>query len=57
MLAEALDHIAMHAGDVADAAQALETTTSQLVKLLKQHAPALEQVNVRRRERGQRTLK
>ena len=56
MLAEAMDHIAMQSGDVAKAAQALRTTTSQLVKLLKHEPRALEKINVGRQQRGLRKL-
>jgi len=56
MLAEAMDHIAHFRWDVAKAAQWLECSTSQLVKLLKHEHAAIEQVNRERQRRGMRRL-
>lgn len=52
LLAEALDRIAAHQGDVKPAAEALFCTPSQLVKLLKKEARALILVNCWRDEQG-----
>lgn len=49
LLAEALDVLACHDYQPALAAAALGVTSSQLVSLLRQHAPALAQVNQQRR--------
>lgn len=57
LLAEALDRIHAHDDDVGAAANALDVSTSQLVKLLKLEPAALTQVNEARRERGQRPLR
>ena len=57
LLAEALDAIAGADQDVGRAAEALQCTASQLVKLLKQEPRALEQVNQIRRANGQRPLR
>jgi hypothetical protein len=54
LLAEALDQIAAHHGDVPQAAAALHCTSSQLVKFLKLEPLALAQVNADRRARGMR---
>ena len=56
LLAEALDRIAAHQGDVKPAAEALWCTPSQLIKLLKKEARALALVNRWRREQGLRPL-
>jgi hypothetical protein len=56
MLAEALDHVAHFRWDVAKAAQWLDCSTSQLVKLLKHEPRALERVNRERQQRGMRKL-
>lgn len=45
LLAEALDRIAAHQGEVKPAAEALRCTPSQLIKLLKKEARALVLVN------------
>ena len=52
LLAEALDRIAAHQGDVKAAADALLCTPSQLIKLLKKEARALPLVNRWRDEQG-----
>jgi len=52
LLAETLDRIAAHQGDVKAAAEALLCTPSQLVKLLKKEARSLALVNRWRREEG-----
>ena len=52
LLAEALDRIAAHQGDVKPAAEALRCTPSQLIKLLKKEARALPLVNRWRDEQG-----
>jgi hypothetical protein len=52
ILAEALDVIAACREDVAKAARSRGLSTSQLLKLLRKHPPALEQVNDKRRSRG-----
>lgn len=57
LLAEAMDFVEMHQGNVARAASVLEVSTSQLIKLLKHEPKALEQVNADRQRRGQRRLK
>jgi len=57
LLAEALDHVEMHRGNVARAAAVLEVNTSQLVKLLRHDPKSLEQLNADRERRGQRKLK
>jgi len=57
LLAEALDVLAAHGFDGAAAAAALGTTTSQLVRLLALHAPALEEWNAARAARGLRPLR
>ncbi len=57
MLAEALDMIEACGGDMHRASLRLDCTQSQLVKLLRDHPPALAAVNTRRAERGERRLK
>ena len=57
LLSEALDFLAWSEGDLKTAANQLECTPSQLVKLLKIEPRAFELVNVQRRERGQSGLK
>ncbi len=57
LLAEAMDVIAAASWDVSKAALRLETSASQLVKLLDKHKPALHEVNEQRRARGLHTLK
>ena len=56
LLAEALDRIAAHQGDVKAAAEAVFCTPSQLIKLLKKEAHALPLVNRWRCEQGLRAL-
>ncbi len=57
LLAEALDCIASHAFQVDVAASRLLVSSSQLVKLLKQHRPAFELVNRERQVRNLGILK
>jgi len=57
MLAEAIDHIAHYRWDVAKAAQWLDCSTSQLVKMLKHEHRAIELVNRERRQHGMRALR
>ncbi len=57
MLAEALDVIAACNWDPRKAALRLECTASQLVKLAKDHPPALAMWNRQRADRGQHELK
>lgn len=52
LLAEVLDLLAQEAGDVRRAAERLDITPSQFVKLLKREPRALAQVNAERRARG-----
>jgi hypothetical protein len=52
IVAEALDHLAARDMDVRAAAESLECSSSQLVKLLKDEPRALSQVNDRRAEIG-----
>jgi len=56
-LAEAMDVIAVCRDDVSKAARCLDISTSQLLKLLKKHPPALEKVNQNRQRRGLHALK
>ena len=56
LLAEALDRIAAHKGDVKPAAEALFCTPSQLIKLLKKEGDALPLVNRWRREQALHAL-
>ena len=57
MLAEALDVIATHDWDVKAAATTLDTTTSQLLKLLKKEPRAFAEVNRQRHDRGLHALR
>jgi hypothetical protein len=57
LIAEVLDQLHQNAWDGRDAADALGTSTSQLVRLLKEHPPALTQWNKKRSELGLRPLK
>jgi hypothetical protein len=57
MLAEALDIIHASAHDMKQAAARLETTASQLTKLVKEHPPAWVMLNEARRERGMHPLR
>ena len=57
LIAELLDQWRAHEDQIAKAAQVLEITTSQAVKLLKLEPAALEQVNRGRQARGLRPLK
>ena len=57
ILAEALDHIAAQGYQLDLAAAQLLVTSSQLVKLLKQHRPAFELFNRERQQRGFGILK
>jgi hypothetical protein len=52
LLAEALDIIAACRDDVAKAARSRGLSTSQLLKLLKKHPPAMQQINQARTQRG-----
>jgi hypothetical protein len=52
LLAEALDAIAATEFDLASAAERLRISSSQLVKLLGKHPPALRNVNEQRKQRG-----
>ncbi len=56
LLAEALDAIAQCHWEISPAAQGMETTTSQMLKLLKQYPPALQALNRERQSRGLRPL-
>ena len=57
LIAEAMDVIVAAGGDVRKAALRLCCSSSQLVKLLAQHPPALVAINALRSERGMRALK
>jgi len=57
LLAEAMDIIAACRDDVAKAARSRGLSTSQLLKLLKKHPPAIERVNQQREKRGLHTFK
>lgn len=57
MLAEAVDHITATQFDVSAAADELQVSASQLVKLLRKHPPALEHVNRLRDSLGFRKLR
>lgn len=57
MLAEALDVLSASKWDPVKAGLRLGCSGSQLVKLLKEHPPALLLLNTHRRERGERELK
>ena len=52
LLAEAMDHLCVQQWKVTAAAQRLEVSPSQLVKLLRMHPPSLIQVNRYRQENG-----
>ena len=52
VLAEALDHLAFNNWNAAEASEQLATTSTQLVKLLKKHPPALLRLNQQRQTRG-----
>lgn len=56
LLAEALDILAAHDWEAASAAEALQLTTTQLVKFLKLEPRAFAQLNAARRGLGQRPL-
>ena len=57
LLAEAMDNLADLAWDPSRAAERLGVSASQLVKLVKDHPPALAEVNARRAERGAHALR
>ncbi|MBL0921322.1 MAG: peptide chain release factor-like protein [Phycisphaerales bacterium] len=57
LLAEAMDLIAHGGWDLKDAAVRLEVTASQLLKLVKDHAPALVRLNAERKALGLHPLK
>lgn len=57
LIAEALDVIADAGWDVKTAAIRLEVSSTQLVRLLKDHPPALERLNRERMGRGDHPLK
>lgn len=57
LLAEALDALALHGYQPADAAQQLAVTTSQLIALLRQYPPALATLNAHRATSGKPPLK
>jgi len=57
MLAEALDVLEAAGGDEKKAALRLECSTSQLIKLIKEHPPAMERVNKARAAKGRHGLK
>jgi len=57
LLAEALDAIEQCSYDVPTAADVLNVSTSQLIKLLKHDRRALEHVNEERQRRGKHALK
>lgn len=57
MLAEALDHVDRHRGDVKKAALVLEVSTTQLVRFLATEPRALDLVNSLRKKRGMNPLK
>ncbi|MFN7731390.1 MAG: peptide chain release factor family protein [Pirellula sp.] len=52
LLAEAMDRLAALDWNVADSAQSLETSGTQLIKLLSQYAPALKELNAQLVARG-----
>jgi hypothetical protein len=52
LLAEAMDRLAAHDWNVAESAQSLETSGTQLIKLLSQYAPALRELNAQLVARG-----
>lgn len=57
MIAEAMDVLAACRDDPHKAALRLGCTASQLVKLLKDHPPALERLNRDRQGRGMHALR
>jgi hypothetical protein len=57
LLAEALDTLADAGWDPGPAARRLGVSTSQLIKLIKDHPPALLKVNQARAERGEHALR
>jgi DNA-binding LacI/PurR family transcriptional regulator len=57
LIAEALDALEQHAYAPSAAAQFLAVSTSQLVALLRDHAPALAALNARRLALGKPPLK
>jgi hypothetical protein len=57
LLAEALDQISHHRLDMAASSACLGVSTSQLVKLLKQHPPAFQWLNQQRQAVGQHPLR
>ncbi len=57
LLAEALDVIEACGFDVKRAAARLECSTTQLIRLIGEHRPALEQLNQSREDRGLHRLK
>ncbi len=57
LLAEAIDVIADANWDVKRAGIRLDVSASQLVKLLKEHPPALGMLNAERKKRGEREFK
>lgn len=57
LLAEALDVVAASAWDVKTAAVRLGISTTQLVRFLKDHPPAIQKVNAQRGARGEHPLK
>ncbi|MGQ0627471.1 MAG: peptide chain release factor family protein [Phycisphaerales bacterium] len=57
LLAEALDHAADCEGDLARAAERLGVSTSQMLKLLREHPPALAGLNAQRVRHGLRPLR
>jgi hypothetical protein len=57
LLAEALDMLASCGWDPKKAALRLDVTTSQLLRLLRHHPPAMEQLNQARQDRRKHTIK
>ena len=57
MLAEALDRIVASNWDVSTAAERLQATTSQIIKLLKHEPRAMTLVNRERQQRDMRPYK
>lgn len=56
LLAELLDRLHSAEADMASVAARMQTSSSQIVKFLKLHPPALAKLNEWRRERGLRAL-
>ena len=56
MLAEALDTIQTHHADVKAAAERMNVSPTQLIKLLKTHPRAIEQINLDRKRLGLHAL-